>query len=145
MRGRGSGGPAAERLVCRVLLANLHAGALRAANYARSLEIDDTRAVSLRLLDREEARRLRGRLGASRIPMPLDLSDAPFRDVGTPLLAYLRELTAEPGTVVNLVMPEIVVRGRARLLHNQRALYIKRLLLFEPHVILSSVPYQLFR
>ena len=77
--------------------------------------------------------------------MPLDLSDAPYRDVGTPLLAYLRELTAEPGTVVNLVMPEIVVRGRARLLHNQRALYIKRLLLFEPHVILSSVPYQLFR
>ena len=44
--------------------------------------------------------------------MPLDLSDAPYRDIGTPLLAYLRELTAEPDTVVNLVMPEIVVRGR---------------------------------
>jgi hypothetical protein len=43
------------------------------------------------------------------------------------------------------VMPEIVVRGWARVLHNQRALYIKRTLLFEPHVILSSVPYQLFR
>ena len=77
--------------------------------------------------------------------LPLDLSDAPYRDIGTPLLAYLRELTADPDTVVNVVMPEIVVRGRARILHNQRALYIKRLLLFEPHVILSSVPYQLFR
>jgi hypothetical protein len=42
-------------------------------------------------------------------------------------------------------MPEIVVGGWARLLHNQRALYIKRLLLFEPRVILSSVPYQLLR
>jgi len=42
-------------------------------------------------------------------------------------------------------MPEVVVRGWARVLHNQRALYIKRLLLFERHVILSSVPYQLFR
>jgi hypothetical protein len=36
------------------------------------------------------------------------------------------------------------VRGWARFLHNLRALYIKLLLLFERHVILSSVPYQLF-
>jgi hypothetical protein len=35
------------------------------------------------------------------------------------------------------------VRGTDRLLHNQRALYLKRLLLFEPQVILTSVPYQL--
>ena len=40
-------------------------------------------------------------------------------------------------------MPELVVRGWARLLHNQRALYIKRLLLFEERVFLSSVPYHL--
>ena len=57
----------------------------------------------------------------------------------------MRELTSDPETVVNVVMPEVVVRGWSRLLHNQRALYVKRLLLFEPHVILSSVPYQLFR
>ena len=31
-------------------------------------------------------------------------------------------------------MPELVVRGWRRLLHNQRALYMKRLLLFEPRV-----------
>ncbi len=62
-----------------------------------------------------------------------------------PLRAYVRALTADPGTVVNIVMPEMVVRGWARTLHNQRALYIKRTLLFEKHVILSSVPYQLFR
>jgi hypothetical protein len=79
------------------------------------------------------------------LTMPIDLSAAPYRDIGTPLLAYIRELTADPDTVVNIVMPEIVVRGWARVLHNQRALYIKRLLLFERHVILSSVPYQLFR
>ena len=144
VRGRLGEGPPPERLVCRVLIANLHAGALRAANYARSLEIEDTRAVSF-AFSSEEAEEFADDWSRAGIPMPLDLSDAPFRDVGTPLLAYLRELTAEPGTVVNLVMPEIVVRGRARLLHNQRALYIKRLLLFEPHVILSSVPYQLFR
>ena len=42
-------------------------------------------------------------------------------------------------------MPELVVSGPRRLLHNQRALYLKRLLLFEPRVILVSVPYQLLR
>jgi hypothetical protein len=40
-------------------------------------------------------------------------------------------------------MPELVVHGPDRLLHNHRALYLKRLLLFEPRVILASVPYQL--
>ena len=44
-----------------------------------------------------------------------------------------------------VVMPELVLRGPRRALHNQRALYLKRLLLFEPRVILASVPYQLMR
>jgi hypothetical protein len=60
-----------------------------------------------------------------------------------PLLEYLRGITADPDTVAVVVMPELVVRGTDRLLHNQRALYLKRLLLFEPRVILASVPYQL--
>jgi amino acid transporter len=131
-------------LVVRVLLADLHAGSLRAINYARTLGVDDTRAVSF-AFDEAEALAFERNWHRSGTALPLDLSEAPYRDVGTPLLAYLRSLTADPETVVNVVMPEVVVRGWARVLHNQRALYIKRLLLFEPHVILSSVPYQLFR
>jgi len=42
-------------------------------------------------------------------------------------------------------MPELVLNGPRKHLHNQRALYVKRLLLFEPRVILISVPYQLPR
>jgi amino acid transporter len=133
-----------ERLVVRVLVANVHAGAVRAVNYARSLGIEDTRVVSF-AFDAEEAARFQDAYVNAGLALPLDLSEAPFRDVGTPLLGYLRSLTDDPGTVVNVVMPEVIVRGRARLLHNQRALYIKRLLLFERCVILSSVPYQLFR
>jgi len=133
-----------DRLAVRVLMADVHAASLRALNYAQSLGIADTRAVSF-AFDESEADRFRLDYLAAGLTMPVDLSDAPYRDVGTPLLAYIRELTADPDTVVNIVMPEIVVRGWARFLHNQRALYIKRLLLFERHVILSSVPYQLFR
>jgi hypothetical protein len=137
-------GKTPERLAVRVLVSGVHGGSLRALNYARSLGVKDTRAVTF-AFDSEEAKALGREWQEAGIDMPLDLSDAPYRDIGTPLLAYIRELTADPGTAVNVVLPEIVVRGWARLLHNQRALYIKRLLLFEKHVILSSVPYQLFR
>ena len=137
-------GSTPTKLVCRILLANVHAGSLRAVNYARSLGIADTRAVTF-AADPEEAHAFEREWRRAALPLALDLSDAPYRDIGTPLRAYLRELTADGETVVNVVMPEIVVRGWARLLHNKRALYIKRLLLFEPHVVLSSVPYQLFR
>jgi len=137
-------GRAPSRLVVRVLLAGIHGGSLRALNYAHSLDVEDTRAVSF-AFDGEEAARIEHDWATAGFSMPLDLSDAPYRDIGDPLLAYLRRLTADPDTAVNVVMPEIVVRGWTRLLHNQRALYIKRLLLFEPRVILSSVPYQLFR
>ena len=133
-----------KRLVSRILLANVNAASMRAVSYARSLGIEDTRAVTF-AADEEEARRFREDYVGAGLMLPVDLHAAPYRDIGTPLLRYVRELTADPDTVVNVVMPEVVVRGWARVLHNQRALYIKRLLLFEPHVILSSVPYQLFR
>ena len=81
-------------------------------------------------------------LGAFGVRLPLDIVEAPFRDLGDPLRTYLRQITATD-TVAVVVMPELVVHGWHRLLHNQRALYLKRLLLFEPNVILSSVPYRL--
>ena len=88
-----------------------------------------------------------GRSGRARSGprLPLEVDEAPYRDLGKPLLAYLRELTADGETQVLVLMPEIVTRGWRRLLHNQRALYLKRLLLFEPGVVLASVPYQLLR
>jgi hypothetical protein len=141
---RGPEGHAPKHLAVRVLLANVHAGSVRALNYADSLGVEDTRAVSF-AIDEEESSEFLDEYTKAGLTMPVDLSAAPYRDIGTPLLAYIRELTEDPDTVVNIVMPEIVVRGWARFLHNQRALYIKRLLLFERHVILSSVPYQLFR
>jgi amino acid transporter len=141
---RGPEGRTPGRLAVRVLVANVHAGSLRALAYARSLDVEDTRVVSF-AFDADEAAKVRSGWMTAGINLPLDLHEAAYRDIGAPLLAYLRDLTADPDTVVNVVMPEVVVRGWARVLHNQRALYIKRLLLFERHVILSSVPYQLFR
>ena len=140
----GPEGRTPARLVTRVLISDVNAASMRAVNYAKSLGVPDTRAVFF-AADHDEADDLEREDGCGGSPLSLEISDAPYRDIGEPLLRYLRELTAEQDVAVNVVMPELVFRGWRRLLHNQRALYIKRLLLFEPRVILTSVPYQLFR
>jgi amino acid transporter len=120
----------------------LHAGSLRALQYARSLGIRDTTAVYF-ADHAEEAEAMREDWRRFPTGVPLEVVDDPYRDVGQPLLEYLRRVTADPEAVAVVVMPELIVRGTDRLLHNQRALYLKRLLLFEPQVILTSVPFQL--
>jgi hypothetical protein len=125
-----------------VPVADVHAASLRAAVYARSLGFRDTRAVSF-AFDDSDAQRVQRDWQRFPVGIPLEVEAAPYRDVGTPLLRYLRRITADPEAVAVVVMPELVARGTDRLLHNQRALYLKRLLLFEPRVILTSVPFQL--
>jgi hypothetical protein len=126
-----------------VPVSELNAASLRALQYARSLGIRDTRAVYFADEHDDEAEEIRRDWRQFPTGIPLEVVDAPFRDIGNPLLSYLRGITADPEAVAVVVMPEVVVRGTDRLLHNQRALYLKRLLLFEPRVILTSVPFQL--
>jgi amino acid transporter len=131
-----------ERIVCRILVSGAHAASMRAVNYAATLGLSDTRALFF-AFDSEEADRLRSDWSGVELRVPLEIEEAPFRDLGDPLLHHLRGITADPGAVALVIMPELIFSGPQRLLHNQRALYIKRLLLFEPRVILTSVPYRL--
>jgi amino acid transporter len=131
-----------QRAACRILVSGAHAASMRAANYARTLGFPDARAVFF-AFDDEEADRLRRDWDKVRMPLPLEIEAAPFRDLRDPLLRHVRQITADPDSVAVVIVPELVLSGSARLLHNQRALYIKRLLLFEPHVILVNVPYRL--
>jgi amino acid transporter len=132
--------PEPTRAVCRILVSGAHAASMRAVNYASTLGFSDTRALFF-AFDHDESKRLRDEWGAMRIP--LEVEEAPFRDIGDPLLRYLRSITVDQDAVAVVIMPELIFSGPQRLLHNQRALYIKRLLLFEPRVILTSVPYRL--
>jgi amino acid transporter len=133
-----------EHLLVRVLVSGVNAASMRAVNYASTLGVGDARAVHF-AFSRDDAEHISGSWARHGPRIPLDVEEAPYRDFGPPLLRYLRELTAEEETAVLVVMPELVVHGWRRLMHNQRALYVKRLLLFEPGVILASVPYQLLR
>ncbi len=134
-----------ERVEALVFVAMPHDAAVRAVNYAVSLNAHEIRAVFL-ATDPEEAPEVLRRWAELGIDVRLEIVDAPFRDLGPPLLNEVRRVTADAGTVAAVVIPEfLVTRWWHRLLHNNRALFIKRQLLFEPRVILSSVPYQLRR
>ena len=76
--------------------------------------------------------------------VPLVIVEAPFRDLGIPLLEEVRKQTGRGDTIVTVVLPELIpAHWWENLLHNQTAFYIKRLLLFEPSVVVTSVPFHL--
>ena len=62
-----------------------HAASLRAANYAQTLGIKDTRAVSF-AFDAAEAQRMRFDWAALGTDLPLEIDEAHYRDIGDPLL-----------------------------------------------------------
>jgi amino acid transporter len=134
--------PEPKRAACRILVSGAHAASMRAVNYASTLGFSDTKALYF-AFEHEDAERLRGEWSERGMRIPLEIEEAQYRDLGDPLLRYLRAITTDPDAVAVVIMPELIFSGPQRLLHNQRALYIKRLLLFEPRVILTSVPYRL--
>jgi amino acid transporter len=132
-----------ERTVALVLVSAAHDGTVRAVNYARSLRCDETRALYF-AFEAQDIHEIQEGWRRFRIPVQLDIVEAPFRDLGPPILEEIRRVTSRHDSLATVVVPELVVRKWwHRLLHNQRPLFIKRLLLFEPRTILSSVPLQL--
>jgi amino acid transporter len=132
-----------ERTVALAFVSSVHDATVRAANYAETLEASETRAVYFDL-DADGGHRMQEEWGEAEMRIPLDIAETPFRDLSGPMLDEVRSYTSRPGTLVLVVIPELVVsKWRHVLLHNQNALFVKRLLLFEPNVVLSSVPFVL--
>ena len=130
-----------ERTVALVFVSSVHDATIRACNYAQTLEASETRAIYFDL-DPEASHRMQEEWWDAGLQIPLDIVEAPFRDLTRPTLEEVRRFTSRPGTLVLVVLPEFVVsRWWHRLLHNQNALFVKRLFLFEPNVVLSSVPF----
>jgi amino acid transporter len=132
-----------KRTVAIVFVSAVHDSTKRAVNYAESLEASETRAIYFDL-DPETSNRMQEEWGMSGMRIPLDIVEAPFRDLTRPMLEEVRRFTAKPGTLALVILPEFIVsKWRHLLLHNQNALFVKRLFLFEPNTVLSSVPFVL--
>jgi amino acid transporter len=132
-----------EHVVAVHLVSRVSLPTLRALDYARTLAVDETVAVSVSLDEAGDSPVAREWREAG-LRVPLTVLQAPYRDLGAPVLDLVRSYTADPATRCLVIMPELVVRRRfQRLLHNQRAFFLKRLLLFEPRVDVVSVPYHI--
>ncbi len=132
-----------NRVETLVFVSAVHDATIRAANYAMSLRAAETRAVYF-ALDPEEIQKVAEAWALSGIQIPLDIVEAPFRDLAEPVLREVRRVTADPDTLCVVILPEFVLdKWWHGLLHNNTALFIKRELLFEQRVVLTSVPYHL--
>ncbi|MGW4154045.1 APC family permease [Micromonospora chersina] len=127
-----------------VLVSKLHQPTLRAIAYARATRPDTLTAVTVNV-DDKDTRDLQADWERRELPVPLTVIDSPYREITRPILNFVASTRREsPRDVVTVFIPEYVVgRWWENLLHNQSALRLKGRLLFEPGVMVTSVPWQL--
>jgi amino acid transporter len=127
-----------------VLVSRLHLPTMRAISYAKATRPDTLQAVTIEV-DPADTDDLLHQWSDHGLDVPLVILDSPYREITRPVLDYVRRLRAErPHDVVTVYVPEYVVgRWWENLLHNQSALRLKTRLLFEPGVMVTSVPWQM--
>jgi amino acid transporter len=127
-----------------VLVSKLHLPTLRALAYAKAVRPDVLEAVTVNV-DDEETRSLTAEWDKHGFKVPLKVLESPYREITKPVVDYVKRVRGDnPRNVVTVFIPEYVVgRWWEQLLHNQSALRLKGRLLFQPGVMVTSVPWQL--
>jgi amino acid transporter len=133
-----------SRIHAVVPVVKINEPTLRTLAFARAIHPDDLTAVTVRV-DPAETDRLFAEWVRRDIPVPLTVIESPFREITEPLLDHVRSIRRRsPRDVVCVFVPEYVVgHWWEALLHNQTALRLKARLLFQPGVMVTSVPWQL--
>jgi amino acid transporter len=127
-----------------VLVSRIHTPTLRALAYAKTTRPDALTALTV-AVSYEASRELRDEWDARGLSIPLTVIASPYRDITRPVLEYIANIRrSNPRDVVTVFIPEYVVgRWWEHALHNQGALRLKGRLLYQPGVMVTSVPYQL--
>ncbi|KAA5829996.1 APC family permease [Saccharopolyspora hirsuta] len=127
-----------------ILVSKLHLPTMRAIAYARATRPDVLEGVTVNV-DDNDTRALTAQWEAENLPVPLKVLESPYREITRPVLEYVKRIRRDsPRDVVTVFIPEYVVgHWWEQLLHNQSALRLKSRLLFQPGVMVTSVPWQL--
>ncbi|MDW5323780.1 APC family permease [Plantactinospora sp. KLBMP9567] len=127
-----------------VLVSKVHQPTLRAVAYAQATRPDTLTALTVNV-DEADTRAVQAEWERHGVAVPLTVIDSPYREITRPILDFVASARREsPRDVVTVFIPEYVVgHWWENLLHNQSALRIKGRLLFEPGVMVTSVPWQL--
>jgi hypothetical protein len=127
-----------------VLVSKVHLPTLRALAYAQGTRPDTITALTVNV-DEKDTRGLQAEWQKRELAVPLTVVDSPYREITRPIIEYVKSVRRDsPRDVVTVFIPEYVVgKWWENILHNQSALRIKGRLLFEPGVMVTSVPWQL--
>ena len=127
-----------------VLVSSLNRATMRALGYAKATRPAQLIALTVNL-DDADTRALQDEWDRHDIDIPLTVIASPYREITRPILGYIRRIGRQsPRDVITVFIPEYVVgHWWEQLLHNQSSLRLKTRLLFQPAVIVASVPYQL--
>jgi amino acid transporter len=133
-----------SRVHALVLVSTLHKPTQRALAFARATRPDTLTAISVNV-DDTDTRELRRIWEQYDIPVRLKVLESPYREITRPVVNYIKNTRRDsPRDVICVYIPEYVVgRWWENVLHNQSALRLKGRLLFEPGVMVTSVPWQL--
>jgi hypothetical protein len=133
-----------SRVHAIVLVSTLHKPSQRAIAFARATRPDTLTAITVNV-DDADTRALQLQWEQRRIKIPLKVIESPYREITRPIVNYVANIRrASPRDVVCVYIPEYVVgHWWENLLHNQSSLRLKGRLLFEPGVMVTSVPWQL--
>jgi len=133
-----------ERAV--VPVQSLNRAAVRAVNVARSIS-DEVLAVYISS-DPEDSAEMRSRWERQVPGVSLVIVESPYRALAGPLVAYMDVLDRawppeRPEPITFVVIPEYVAsHWWERILYNQSARQLRRVLLGRPHTVVVDVPYR---
>ncbi|MEC3975861.1 hypothetical protein [Amycolatopsis sp. H20-H5] len=133
-----------SRVHALVLASTLHKPTLRAIAFARATRPDTLTAITVNV-DDHDTRALQQEWEQFSVNAPLMVIESPFREITRPVVKYVKNIHRNgPRDVICVYIPEYVVgHWWENVLHNQSALRLKGRLLFEPGVMVTSVPWQL--
>jgi amino acid transporter len=138
----------ARRTRHRVILpvSGIHQGVLEALRYAKLLS-DDVTAIHVSM-DPSETEKVRRKWTTWGEGTRLIILDSPFRLFIEPLLEYIEEIinNRQPNETITIVVPQFIPSKRwHQALHMRTADYLRQELLSKPGVVVTDVPYQVYK
>jgi amino acid transporter len=138
--------PRVDRHRVIIPISGIHRGVVAGLTYARALSEDVTAVyVSTDPALTEAVEKKWGLWGGG---VRLVVVNSPYRLLVEPLVEYIRQVAKrrQPNEVITVVVPQFVPRRQwHNVLHAQTAMMLRLALVFEPGVVITSVPYQVGR
>jgi amino acid transporter len=133
-----------SRVHAIVLVSGWTKATQRAVQFARATRPDTLTAITVNV-DDAETRALTQDWERREVGIALRVIESPYREITRPVVGYIKRLRLSGSRdVISVFIPEYVVgHWWENLLHNQSSLRLKTRLLFEPNVMVTSVPWQL--